>query len=82
MKLKDFLKKNRWTQRKLAQELGVSEAYITYILNGKNNPSPILAKRIEELTDGAVTVYDLIDVKAPSRYKVKRNDEEISVMGG
>ena len=76
MDLKDFLKKNKWTQRKLAQELGVSSSHINQIIKSKNNPSLVLARKIEEITSGSVTMHDLIDPKAPSRYKVKRGGRD------
>jgi DNA-binding XRE family transcriptional regulator len=45
-----WLDERRKTQRWLAATLGVSEQYLTYILNGKSCPSLPLAARLEQLT--------------------------------
>ena len=52
--LKKYLKANRATQRDFASSLGISQAFLSQLLNGRRIPSLDLAVRIERLTDGAV----------------------------
>ena len=82
MKLEEYLKVKKMSQKKIADMVGVTPAHITHILKKRKSPSLLLAKQIEEVTEGSVTVYDLIEPKAPSRHKVKKHGKEISVMGG
>jgi transcriptional regulator with XRE-family HTH domain len=37
------------TQKEVAKKLGITQAMYCYIENGKRNPSPQLAKKIEKL---------------------------------
>jgi transcriptional regulator with XRE-family HTH domain len=76
MKLKEYLSKHLISQHRFASLLGITHSHIGHIVNGRRAPSLFLAKQIEEVTNGEVSVYDLIDTKAPSRYKVKRNEKE------
>ena len=82
MNLKDYLSERGISQVDFSNKLGITQARVSQIVNKKANPSIVLAKHIEEITNGAVTTMDLIYPDAPSRYKVKRNDKETSVMGG
>ncbi len=40
----------------LAQQTGVSGAYISFVMNGKSTPSPVLTKKIAETLEVDVTV--------------------------
>ena len=71
MKLSEYLKKNKISQEKFAELVGVTRPFITNIANGKKNPSIQLAGRIEEVTKGKVTLKDLLEMNAPSRLKKK-----------
>ena len=55
MKLSEYLKKNKISQEKFAELVGVTRPFITNIANGKKNPSIQLAGRIEEVTKGKET---------------------------
>lgn len=46
--LRDWMDRRRYNQAELAQELGVQEAYVSMLLNGKRTPSLELAVKIEE----------------------------------
>jgi len=46
--------------RKMAKDLGVSTTHIQNIIAKKGNPSPKLAKKIEEYTNGEVKAIDLL----------------------
>ena len=88
MKLKEYLSKNKISQRGFAALVGVTHGHIAHILSGRKSPSLLLAQHIENVTKGAVTVYELIDPKAPSRFKPKENfklkdeNKETSVIRG
>jgi len=49
-RLRAWLKTSRRSQRSLAQELGVSPAYIAMILASKRTPSLPIAKRLQDVT--------------------------------
>jgi len=76
MKLKEYLKTHKLSQRKLATMLGVSQEHISQILCGKKNPSIQLIKRIETVTNGKVSVSELLHPEAPSRLKNKDFNNE------
>ena len=84
MKLEEYLRITKLSQRRFAKLIGVTHGHISQILRKQKSPSLLFAKRIEEVTEGAVTIYDLIEPEAPSRFKNRRknNEEELSVMGG
>ena len=71
MKLKEYLKTYKLSQKDLALRIGVSQAHISQILCGKKNPSIQLIKRIEIVTNGSVLAAELLHPKAPSRLKNK-----------
>jgi len=60
MELKSWLKKNRVTQVAFASHLGVTQFYLSKILNGKYYPSRSLAINIETLTNGEVLAQDIM----------------------
>lgn len=49
-RVRKFLKKQKKNQGEFAQELGISEAFLSQILSGKRQPSLPLAVKLEELT--------------------------------
>ena len=76
MYLKEYLKQQKLTQVAFSSLAGISSIHINRLIRGKSNPSINLAKHIEEVTNGAVTVYELINADAPSRFKVKRDEKK------
>lgn len=45
--------------KEMAEYLGVTPCWISLLINGHRKPSPKLAKRIEEATQGLVTRQEL-----------------------
>lgn len=76
MYLEEYLKKNKLTQVAFGSLSGISSIHINRLIRGKSNPSINLAKHIEEVTNGDVTMNELINPNAPSRFKVKRDEKE------
>ena len=75
MKLLEYLKKCKITQRSFADKVGVTESYMSQIMSGVRSPSLHLAKRILKETDSQVTIEDLAKPDAPSRLKKRKKDE-------
>lgn len=75
MKLLDYLKEKKMTQKGFGLRVGVSDAHINLIMKGKKTPSIHLIQRIIRETDGQVTIDDLAHPEAPSRLKNKTNKE-------
>lgn len=64
MKLHTYLLRNNIKQSEFATKLGVSRQYFNGIMNRKRVPSNKLARKIEELTKGNVTLISIISGKA------------------
>ena len=62
MKLSDYLKSHNISQTDFSKSLGVSGSHISQIRKGTKNPSTKLAKKIEQATDGKVSVIELLDI--------------------
>lgn len=58
-KLKALVEQKNISQVQLAEVAGVSQAFMSYVLNGYKTPSVQVLKRIADFLD--VTVDDLID---------------------
>lgn len=58
MKLNEYLKRNKYSQNKLAKELEVTQAAVSRWCKGKVIPRPAVMKKILLLTGGAVTPAD------------------------
>ena len=60
MPLREWLKsQGRGSQQKLAQKLGVSETWMSLLVNGRVPCSPVLATAIHQVTEGAVNRLEL-----------------------
>lgn len=59
MQLRDYLHIKRIKIAQFAREVGASRSYITNICNGKIKPGWRLARDIEALTNGSVTINEL-----------------------
>lgn len=57
-KLKTHIKKQKMTQSAMAIMAGVTKGYISQLSSGKRRPSLDVALRIDEVTEGGVSVYD------------------------
>ena len=69
-KLAQWLKKKHIMQKGLAQDLGISNTCLVYILSAKRLPSLSIAYEIEKFTNGDVTLYDWLDQE-----EIKKNNE-------
>lgn len=58
--LQDYLNNFKITQRKFSESLGIHYMYLNQIANGIRRPSPELALKIEQATDGQVTLRELL----------------------
>jgi hypothetical protein len=61
MDLKDYLYFSRKTIVNFAKEVGVSRHHMSRIVNKRDKPSRLLARYIEEITGGEVTIKDLME---------------------
>lgn len=60
-KLKEYLFYKQKSITDFAKELLVSRSYMNRIVLGKSKPSRLLAKEIEHVTNGEVTMKDLME---------------------
>ena len=59
MTLAEWITARKITHAAAAELLGVSQAYMTMLVNGRRkNPRVELLQRIHEVTDGDVTLHD------------------------
>ena len=61
MLLKDFLVKYGIKKKVFAKSIGISPTNLWKLLKQINNPSLKTARRIEEVTEGRVSIADLLD---------------------
>ncbi len=64
MQLVSYLRKNKISQRKFAQEINLSPQLLNNKIKGKNKWLPTQAMLVEAKTDGAVDRYDLMGSQA------------------
>lgn len=85
MKLKEWLKKNRLTNRAFAKDLGIGEAYLCSLMKGKHPFCAATAIRIVSLTNHEITLQELLmpDFVIPKiRGRKKDIDESIKYLKG
>ena len=58
MRLGEWLRAERKTQETFAEEIGMSQSYISQLIAGMKWPSRETARKIVEKTGGAVTLQD------------------------
>ena len=61
MKLKDYLTKKDLSQAEFSEMIGVSQPFVSQLVNGERLPSLTIATKIRVATKGAVTESDWID---------------------
>ena len=76
MNLKRYLFEKTVPIKEFAEQLGVSASLIYLILKRKRFPSPKLATKIENLTDGMVTKEELLfpDETSPQKWVLNEGD--------
>lgn len=63
---RDVMRLSRWiyeqqdSQRQIAVQLGISQPYLSMLCADKRRPSLTTLERIEELTEGEVTLRDFL----------------------
>lgn len=60
MTLVEYLLQNKIKQKDFVQTIGISESYLSLILNGKRMPSVPVALQIEQAANGEVTAIELL----------------------
>ena len=60
MTIKDYLASRQMSEAKFAQLIGVTRSAVNRWLGGSRKPSLELGARIVRLTDGAVTIEDML----------------------
>jgi transcriptional regulator with XRE-family HTH domain len=63
MNLRDYLYLKRMSVTEFSKLVDHSRNYISMIINGKHIPSKKLAKNIERITEGQVTIEELLKGK-------------------
>lgn len=61
--LAKYVHGNRGATSALARQVGVSQGQISRVASGRSKPSPDLARRIEQATDGAVRAGQLLGLE-------------------
>jgi DNA-binding XRE family transcriptional regulator len=69
MRLEEYINQKGLTFRKFGALVGVNGSHVFNIAKGKKNPSLPLAKRIENVTKGKVSIAELFSDKALSNYQ-------------
>lgn len=62
MKLAQWIFEQHDSQRQIAVQLGISQPYLSMLCAHKRQPSIWVLERIEELTEGEVTLRDFVHV--------------------
>ena len=63
MDLREYLFRKRLTVKEFSETLDYTRTHLSQIINGNRRPSKRLAKAIEELTEGEVTIHELLKKK-------------------
>ncbi len=61
--MKDYLFRKNLSVKQLAGDLNISTSYLYQLIRGERKPSIELAQRIEEYTDGEVTIGKLLGLE-------------------
>jgi transcriptional regulator with XRE-family HTH domain len=67
MKLSDYLATGILSRTELGERVGVSQAAISRYVNGERIPRPEIALKIEQATEGKVTIADHLAVYRGTR---------------
>jgi len=60
-KLSHFLKKKRMRYYVFAEQIGITKEYFSYLMNGRHPWTLPVARRIQDQTNGAICISDLIE---------------------
>ena len=76
MILEDFIKKSGMKKKSFAQSVGISTTNLWKILKGITRPSLKTAQRIEEFTDGRVTMQEMLFGKSAKKTSSQQSIEK------
>jgi len=77
MKLKDYIKKKGLTETEIAAHIGITQQHINQLARMLSNPSLPLAKKIQEKTNGLVTIEEMLNPELPSRLDIRRKKKKM-----
>ena len=60
MNLSSYLERNQITQTQFAEQIGVTQGYISQLLSGRVKCSPDVALKIELITKKTVTRHEML----------------------
>ncbi len=75
MLLEDFIKKSGLKKKSFAQSVGISTTNLWKILKGITRPSLKTAQRIEEFTEGRVSMQEMLFGKSSKKLNMKPSVE-------
>jgi len=75
MDLRDYLHYNKLTLKEFAEKLGITPNYLGAIKRGEEIPSKQLVKMIALVTNGEVTLNEIMSQK-PAKKKRKTNGKD------
>jgi len=70
MRLKDFIKKYRWTIQEFAVRAEYSRTFVSRIVNGKAKAGPRTARILSNITRGYVSVEEIMN-----EYHLRQQEE-------
>jgi len=76
MLLEDFIKKSGLKKKSFAQSVGISTTNLWKILKGITRPSLKTAQKIEEFTEGKVSMQELLFGKSKNGVQLKPSIEK------
>lgn len=76
MLLEDFIKKSGMKKKSFANSVGISTTNLWKILKGITRPSLKTAQRIEEFTEGQVSMQELLFRKSSKNLEEQRSIEK------
>ena len=68
MLLEEFIKKSGMKKKSFAESVGISTTNLWKILKGITRPSLKTAQRIEEFTEGRVTMQEMLFGKSSKKF--------------
>ena len=80
MKLKEYLKLNRITNKDFSKVIGISPVSLSRYISGERLPEKKILNKIFKLTDGLVDANDFFLSSSPSRDLSEIHKEEIKKM--
>lgn len=60
-KLAQWIEKSTYTREEIAKKLGINRHYLDHLCRGTRGPSLKIARAIQELTEGEVSMEYLVD---------------------